>query len=741
MPPSAKTLSGLQDMGDLGSSRSGRVLQSIRRDSDIKGRLFRDRRRNEEILSLAYQDGTALGGDIEWRNVRENSLNLPYRWVRWFESQATSKKMIVKVNRDAGAGQRPGGPADNETGMWQGITLGRIAQEGGFRREMNNLIAEWAPRGTSVMKIGYHEESITREESQEAGKDPQSVIVDVAQGDLEAKPGQAHLEISKGLGVMAEDDNVLKQVGTEGIAAILARKSAHDEADYRDEIDESPKTSTRLIRRKIYMRQLRVGTDVGWAPFVFDTEDTPLWWERHTWTVAEVKASDLFKPAFKGLVEGYDARTISGVFQSGETPDVDNMDQDSRAAQTEDVLDEDERIVEWFEVWYRRPDMKAGGFRKIVAPEAPDMFVEADDSNPFVDDDGYGLIPGFYPYYDFTPIKSSLPVPARTTGIPPIAVGMTQFEKIAEYNRLRQEAALKGATRIYQLHPALKGEKGLIDALNNGEIGYAYVAPDGLVETTGTGKMLDGINTYSFTGTNPEIDREAAREEADWVKVMGMPPAVLQGMGTAETLGQDRQGIAAGERESGALVSYFEERMADVMGGIRGLMRGNLDDEDFIRLLGQEGAAVMKAWQDGSVDDGDEIEVTFGARALAQEAVEKKQLMEAIGLEKGEVEPLSGVGLYDTAPLFEELHRRLDVGPPKKNEGPMLQLQQMVMKLASMVEEATGVNPLTGEGDEKQNGKAKPGGPSKSEGSGPSEQNIDAGAKRGTNAPPTPAGV
>ncbi len=109
MPPSAKTLSGLQDMGDLGSSRSGRVLQSIRRDSDIKGRLFRDRRRNEEILSLAYQDGTALGGDTEWANVRENALNLPYRWVRWFESQATSKKMIVKVNRDAGAGQRPGG--------------------------------------------------------------------------------------------------------------------------------------------------------------------------------------------------------------------------------------------------------------------------------------------------------------------------------------------------------------------------------------------------------------------------------------------------------------------------------------------------------------------------------------------------------------------------------------------------------------------------------------------------------
>ena len=721
-------LNRMTAMGDLEGSEAGRMLQVIRRDMDLKGELFKNRRRNEEILALSYQDGTTLGGATDWQNIRENSLNIPYRHNRWLEARATSKKMIVKVNRDAGEGQRPGGPADDKVGMWTGITLGRVAHIGGFRREMNAVIGEVEGRGVSVMKIGYHHEEITLAQTGEVGKNAQSVVPEVLDGgDTEAKPGQDHPEISKGLAAMAEDEMFQLAAGSEGVDAVLARKDSHDDAALKDETDDSPIQNTRLIRRRVYMRKLRVGEDVGWAPWVYDVEDTPFWWERFVWTVAEVKAAKhLFKRSFRRMVEGYDGRNVSEVFRSGKTPSTDSMGMDARQAQSEDVLTEDERFVEWFALWYRRPDMQAGGYRKIVAPEMPDEFVEADDSNPHYDETtGTMMIPDFYPFYEFAPILSSLTVPERTCAIPLIGASMPHFEKLAEYNRIRQEAALKGVTRISQFHPALKDNKQVIAAVENGEIFYGFISPDGLVGTDG--KMLDAVKNYDFSNSDPEIDRQAAKEELNCLNMLGMPPSAYQGMGTAKTATQDAQGISASEGEADAVISYMETRMADVLCGMRGLIRGNYDDEDFQKLLGQEGAAVMKQWQTGTVDDGDEIIVTFGANAKAQEVVEKKQLMEAIALVRSAVEPLSGQPIYDEFVLIEELFRRLNVGAPKKSEAPFKALHQLVKQLAAKVEELTGENPLDQKG--KQNGKPK--GPNPSEGAGPTQQNLGAGAARG----------
>jgi hypothetical protein len=425
---------------------------------------------------------------------------------------------------------------------------------------------------------------------------------------------------------------------------------------------------------------------------------------------------------------------VSGVARGGQTPSTDSMGSDARQAQSESVLDEDERIVEFFSLWIRRPEMKSGGIRKIVCAEWPDDFCEDDDSNPNTDDDGNGLIPNFYPFYDFVPVLPTIPTPERTCGTPPIAVGMPQFEQIAEANRLVHEAALR-SLRLHQLHPALKENKDVLEAIENGE-SKAFLSPPGLMGPDGN--MLDAVHTFQFTGEAPEVERYAQMARSHWVEVMGMPPAVLQGQGTAETLGQDEMGVAAGERESNSIVTYFERRMADVVAGLQGLARGRLDDEDWISMLGEEGAAAMKSWQTGTTDDGDEIEVTFGANAEAQKAVRRKQLMEAITLEKAEIDPVTGLPIYDTAPLFEELHRALDVGKPQANQTMLAQLQQLAMigqqalqaQQGSMAPGATPTNGTT----------SSNGGPNPSEGNGPSNANLGAGVKRGTTSAAGPSG-
>jgi len=715
------------NVGDYGETRSGRLLDAIRRFMKMSDDLFRARRRNEEVLSLAYQDPTKMGGEDRDANLRQYALNLPYRYNRWMISQATSKKFALKVGRDAGPGQRPGGPADADTGMWVGMALTKVAYIAGFKKETEDLITEIVPRGTSVMAIGYHEDAITLEEAREAGKDAQSVIVDVlGQGDTEAHPGQAHAEISEGLGNMASDPMVQMQAGRDGVDALLARKQAHDDAALQDELDESPIASSRVLRHRVWMRKLRVGEDVGWNPAVYDTDDTDFWWQRHVWTVAQVKASSLFSDAFKENVQGFDSRNESGVAEGGRLPSEENAGSEARQALREEALEDDERFVEWFAVWFRRPSMKSGGVRKIVSAEWPEEFCHADDANPFVDDKGFPLIPNFYPFWDFTPIRSSLTVPERTLGIPPMAVGMTQFERIAEYNRLRGASALRHSLRMYQIHPNAKNKKRLLEALENGEDGFAC---DGILGQDG--KMEEVVKTIQFTGNTQEIDRQATRETGDFLNVVGMPPAVYQGMGTADTLGQDQMGIASGEAESNAIIEYLECRMAEVMAGVRGLMRGNYDDEDFIPMLGQDGAQILKAWQVGSEDIGDEIELTFGRRAIAQATVEKKQLMEAITLEKNEIDPSTGLSKYDSTGLFEELHRRLEVGPPKLNQTLLAILQQKAMAYDQIMAVAQEQQ----EEKAKNNGKSSSsggGGPRPSEGNGPSPQNLDAGAKRGT---------
>lgn len=757
-PPADKRLAAFS-ADALNGSKSARMLSSIRRDMDLKYNVFLPRRRNEEILSLAYNDGTMMGGSEDSRKLRVHSLNLPYRWQRWIEAQATSKKLVVKVNRDAGAGQRPSGPSDAKVNPWVEEALERVAYEAGFTREMRAVLAEMSPRGTSVMGIGYHQQAITPQQSREVGKDAVDVVPEVLAAAQDAEPvvgpdgeptmaptdtealtakdGQAHGEISAGLLAAAGDPMLQLTAGTAGVDALLARKASHDDARLAQETNRAPILDTRMRRHRIWMQKRRVGEDCGWSPRANDVEDTSFWWDRKQMTVAEARVSPLFSDEFKALiasgsVRGYDATNTSGVARGGQTPSTESMGSDARQAQSEESLDEDERIIEFFNLWIRRPEMISGGLRKIVCAECPDIFIEADESNPHVDwQTGEALIPTFYPFYDFTPILSSIPSPERTCGIPPIGVGMPQFEQIQELNRMLSESARRHSLRLYELHPALKGKKRILNALKNGEDGFAYVAEQQQLSTDGK-TVVPGVTPIQFSGNTLDVERLRSLLEGDWVKMMGMPPSVLQGVGTAGTLGQDQIGLAAGERESGALVSYCEQRMGDVFAGIRGLMRGCYGDEDWQRLLGAEGAVAMKAWQTGTDDRGDRIEVVFGATAQAAEAVHRKQLMEAITLLRSIVDPTTNLPIYDTSDLIKELCRSLNVGEPQIDQSTVAQMQKLIVMLMQKVQ-ALSPQPTTGSSSAQPSPTStSSGGPNPAEGAQPTSENIGAGASRGT---------
>ncbi len=172
---------------------------------------------------------------------------------------------------------------------------------------------------------------------------------------------------------------------------------------------------------------------------------------------------------------------------------------------------------------------------------------------------------------------------------------------------------------------------------------------------------------------------------------------------------------------------------------MRGLLRCNYDDEDFVALLGEEGAKVMKAWQTGTTDDGDKIEVTFGANAQAERTVRTKQLMEAINLLAAQVDPVTMMPKYDFTELLDELLRMLDVGGLKLDKSMLAQLQQLAMvgkqalEMQAAAAQGPGAKSPGGSGGQpSSNGQPPRAGPNRSEGGGPQEGTLAAGATRGT---------
>lgn len=731
------------------STRPARILDRLQRSEKVVGRVMEGRQKFEDVISLSYWlDGGGTktetgGGGPEGEALRVYALNLPYRYCRWLEAQATGEPIVVKAPRDAGAGQKKPvldpatgesipQPGDEQTAEWVERIITRALYEARYENEMNAVIGECCGRGISFLEIGYHEESLSRTIASEVGKDAQSVGGDVIlKGETEAVPGQADAEIAEGLRTMAGDRVVQAQIGMQGVVGVLTRAGSHDAQAAQIEMDRSPIVEVRDIRRRIWVRKLRVNEDLFFDQSVADFQDVPLVARRHVNTKAEFDAKTWIKESAKKKIHGYPDRNQSGMTGTGQTDAARRMSPDARQVAIAAGEDTSEWLVEWFEVYEKRPNMAAGGVRYALCFEVPDEVISVDDTYPFVDDEGYCVIPGFYPFFDFTPLKPPVHQPERMLGIPLVAPGWTQFEKIQEFNRLRVESARKHSLRAYQFHPALKAEKKLQERFQNGEDGICYFAPAALMGPDG--KMQEAVIPIQFSGNTQEIDKQAQREYADWIRVQGMPPAHVEGVGQAETATQEQIGTSAGESEMAALVKRLESRMADVCEGIRGLIRAFYDSEDIVELLGFEGGQAIKHWSKSSMK-GDRLQVMFGLRARREDAVEKKQLMEAIQLVQTNIDPVTQLPVYDAQPLYAELFRSLGMGKPQMNQSMLAQLQQLALIGQQALAAAQAQQQAGGGGSQAPaSGGQNPGqAPRPSEGSGPSRGNLESGARNGT---------
>lgn len=712
--------------GVLGSGPSGKALTRIRSFIRLFNKVRPQRDRYAKALGLDFTvsaSGVDRPDDPEY--FGQHAVNLPFFYGQLLKAAAAGEPPVIKYPRDAGEGQTLSGipgeaEADSRLASWVETFLTRIVHESGAITEWAEAIDDVLAWGCGVVAIGFDKNVVDPDLAQNTLRSVEDISLAAAGGDTIAKPGERHEEAANRLRemvAMASDPESDFILSSQEVAWYLERAQSHDEMAVREARKPLPPA---WDGHKIWARRCQVGVDVFWDPTVTRMEDTAWRARRIEMTLDEFRASTLFKRS----VQGKDG--LKGVYPRGVT----GLEDESGTEGKHDDIDlVDDRVVVLYEIWVKKPELRSGGERHFVSPEMPDKFLERDSRNPYVDEDGRPLIPGFFPIFVSTPLKAPLNDPIRTLGLPALAPGWPQVLEMNALRTLSLDSARKHSKAVYVADRRLGGAKKIKKILA-GPDAAVFDAPQGIRDATERKNLIVPIQ---FTGKNEELDRQVMRVESDWRSIMGVAAAVYAGQGVSDTLGQDEIAQTAGRNLQGLIIEAVEHSFADMVEGMRGLAR-MYPVEMVVRLLGSQGAEAVMSWSRTSMD-GDRMWVRFGSRARAEEAVDRKQLMETIALLE-QKQDVTGP-IYDTEQYYEDLTRSMGLGAPRKVDPQMQQLRQLAQVAMALMEQY---------GQEEVIRMAQGEGPSGSGGGGgspvrssatdprsPTRQNIGVGARRGAS--------
>lgn len=734
---------GAYPSSDTAETEAACKMRAVIQFAKMRGEVWSERERYAAALGLRGFGRSGLGESGQFASSaggerRPTGVNLSFRYMQRLTAEVTGQPLHVKMSRDAGAGQSQAGDpeqgaiGDESIAEWVEIGVSRVMYEAGTQRETDASVVDLCAYGVTGSWIGYHADVVGLEEAREAAKDvsgdpvedpsqqqvdpaDSNIVAETVAGDVQAKPGQDHRAIAATL----RDAAAVIPAGTDpnAMAALLARAQSHDAMGATEA--KAKTGEARVIQRKIWEKRGIVGFDTFWHPSVYEFEDSP-WVCRRVlpplemfkrW--GEIKAK--YRTQAKGVADRY-RPTVESPGKTSPSPEATKGDPS-------------EKYVECYVFWIREPWRPDGGRRKIACPEFPGEWIEADEGNPYVDDEGRQLIEGFFPFFYCAPLLPPLEDPKRTLGTALIEPGARTEERINEFLSTILAHYKRHGFRVYALHPLLKGKTKIKEALRQGIDGFTFDAPSGMKDA----KEMQGlIVPIQFSGQAEQMERMLAKLIEFWRIEQGFPAASLLGTAQSETATQEQIGVEAGNNELGVIAGRIEEWVAAKARGILGLMRGFYLTEKMRELLGAEGSAAWDAYRETSTS-GDRLTVKLGARAARSEAVSIEQLMKAIEVDRTTLDPVLGVRTLDEMPLIEELHRGLKAGKPKKLPQDALMAQQLIGSLMAENEALKGGGaggpPGSGgpSGPPGRNGKT----PNKGDGA-PTEANLNAGARRDT---------
>ena len=719
-----------------GNDPPSRAFRAIQAAHSLFGEIRPQRERFAKALGLKWTEAIQPDSPDDPENFGVHAVNLVYRQMGYLKSQASGRPPVIKYPREAGAGQAketaPMGsqgevPGDEKLAEWAEILINRAVAESGAVDEWRDALDDIGAWGAGCVIIGFDRDVVSPELAQNASRSVEDITAAAAAGEVDAKPGERHIEAATRLREMvmkAADPEDDFGMDSDEVQNFLMRAQSHDAMS----VEEARKPLPMPWKgHSIWARRGQVGLDVFWDSTVCRLEDARWMARRIEMTLREFKSSDLFTAKSKKMVKGAGRRGETGF------DGADGTDRNDGQIREEDRED----IVVVYEIWERHPEMVEGGIRHFVCKECPGEYIERTSQNPYLDPETRRpLIRGFFPIFVSTPIRSPVNDPKRTFGIPAIAPGWPQQLEANTLRTLSLASAKRHSLRTYVMSSALKGKGNEMAKrkLISGKDGQIFMAPHGVKTASEMKGLLVAID---HSGNNTEIERQEQYNQAAFRQVNGIPAAVLAGQGSSDTLGQDEMAMAAGRDQQGDIIGQVERVFARMCEGIRGLLK-LYPIEKVAAMLGAEGAMAVEAWKASSLD-GDALDVSFGSRAAAQDAVDKKQLMETIALLQGWLDPL-GSPMVDLTPYYKELIRAQGLGTLTLVDPQMKQLQQMA-QIGQQVLEAIGEDGVGailngtpgGDGGQPAGGGKSPVKSSANDPRSPSNANIGVGARRGAH--------
>ncbi len=646
---------------------------------------------------------------------RHHGVNWSYRYMRWLSAQGMGERPYIKTSRDASPDEIVGEMAD--------VLMGRVLDEGRAFHEWRQTYADKCWMGCSTVWYGYHARIVDAEDVADAAEDPGQAVERALSGDTAARPGQDHKLMAEALRAPARDPEAGADLGAAGRAALFEAAQSQDQAGV-EALDDV--RDVQVVDRQVWFRREVVGEGTFWDPAACDPSD----WE---WMAQKVVMRVDEARNHPGLGPG--RKRLQGTANNHSGKNGDGPNTAVTTSGLEDVDDETKRVTLYI-FWDKRFRT-----RHIISPELPDEYLENDESNPYVDDQGEDLIPGFFPCAYSAPELPPLEGPERCFGVPLVAPGWVAEEDADNFRRMMVMDANKHARRDYILNTSVVKDPDSVTNALRGPSG-AIIPVD--VEPGMEDKILFPVQ---FRGSSGEIEGQLMAAKVAWSEAMAMPHAELSSRPQASTATQEEIGVAAGRNEAEDVIKQDERAFASLVMGMRGLIRGLYSDEKIAALLGakflqpdqQTGVSPWELWNNSALD-GDLVEVKFGTRVLREDAVRIKQVQAAIEIAQQYTGPM-GLPILDMRPMFNELFRNLGMGAPQEVAPAEMQMRQLVDTLVQEIEQlkqeaAEAHAEGKREAQQKQAGAGKPGpdGKTKSQGKAPKRDTMNSGARRGTSS-------
>ena len=668
--------------------------------------LLAARKKYRDALSLKHGDGGPWGRAEYGPFDRMGGVNFSYRYMRWLTAQGMGERPVISSNRDA--------TPDEKVAPMVDVLLGRVLEEGNAFAEWRQTYADKCWLGSSVVWYGYHALLTDVQQVMDASESPAAATERALQGDPAARPGQDREMMAAALRAPGEDRITALETGSDGIDALTTAAQSHDALA---EMEEGRARDVRVEDRQIWFKRGVWGEDCAFDPVACDPSDWEWVMQTVTMRVEEARELAVLRPAARKrlngseLKKGAERNAPNATTSTSGVPDVD---------------DETKRVTLYL-FWDKRHER-----RHIISPELPNEYLEVDEANPYVDESGKGLIPGFFPMAHSAPDLPPTDGAERVLGQPLVATGWQAERDADSFAAMMVSDANKHARRDYVLNPNLK---------NKGAVRKALRGP--------SGAMIDGhgldpahldkaIIPVQYRGSSGEIESNFAAAESRWVKAMAMPHAELSSQAQSSTATQEEIGVAAGRNEAEDIIKQDERAFACMVEGVRGLVRGLYNQEKILALLGPKYMEDFELWSQSALD-GDSIEVKFGSRVFKEEAVRISQIQKAIDLATGYTGPM-GLPIFNLQPLYEELFQKLDMGKPQEVAPEVMQARQLIDHLVQenqrlQQEAAEAHKEGKREAQQKQAGAGKPGPGKGASGTSatPKRDTINSGTRRGTS--------